>query len=76
MMTFLWRLAGEPEPQYTGNKFTDVKASDYFYKAVLWASENGIANGYKDGTYGVNLPCLREHMVTFLSRYAEKFEKK
>ena len=72
-MTFLWRMANKPEPQTTTNKFKDVKSSDYFYKAVLWASENGIANGYSDGTYGVGLACLREHMVTFLSRYAEKF---
>ncbi len=72
-MTFLWRMANKPEPQTTTNKFKDVKSSDYFYKAVLWASENGIANGYSDGTYGVGLACLREHMVTFLSRYASKF---
>ena len=73
-MTFLWRMAGKPEPATTVNKFSDVKESDYFYKAVLWASENKIANGYADGTYGVGLPCLREHMVTFLSRYAEKYD--
>ncbi len=72
-MTFLWRMAGKPEPGTTTNKFSDVKSSDYFYKAVLWASENKIANGYSDGTYGVGLACLREHMVTFLSRYASKF---
>ena len=72
-MTFLWRMAGKPAPASSTNKFSDVKKSDYFYKAVLWASENKIANGYNDGTYGVGLSCLREHMVTFLSRYAEKF---
>jgi hypothetical protein len=74
-MTFLWRMKGKPNPKTTVNKFSDVKSSDYFYKAVLWASENGIANGYADGTYGVGLACLREHMVTFLSRYASKFIK-
>ena len=72
-MTFLWRMAGKPAPASSTNKFSDVTKSDYFYKAVLWASENKIANGYADGTYGVGLSCLREHMVTFLSRYAEKF---
>ena len=71
-MTFLWRMAGKPAPTSTTNKFKDVKSSDYFYKAVLWASENKIANGYSDGTYGVGLDCLREHMVTFLSKYDEK----
>ena len=72
-MTFLWRMADKPEPMTTTNMFSDVESDDYFYKAVLWASENGIAKGYSDGTYGVGLDCLREHMVTFLSRYASKF---
>ena len=72
-MTFLWRMAGKPNPKSLTNKFSDVKSTDYFFKAVLWAAENGIANGYADGTYGVGLDCLREHMVTFLSRYASKF---
>ena len=72
-MTFLWRMAGKPNPKSLTTKFSDVKSSDYFFKAVLWAAENGIANGYADGTYGVGLDCLREHMVTFLSRYASKF---
>lgn len=73
----MWRMAGKPNPKTSVNKFKDVKASDYFYKAVLWASENGIANGYSSGEYagkfGVGLACQREHMVTFLSRYAKKF---
>ena len=76
-MTFLWRMAGQPGPKTTVNKFKDIQKSNYYYKAVLWASENGIANGYNSGEYagkyGVGLPCLREHMVTFLSRYWNKF---
>jgi uncharacterized protein YkwD len=76
-MTFLWRLAGKPQPRSMSNPFKDVKSSDYFFRAVLWASENGIANGYSSGQYagryGVGLACLREHMVTFLSRYAARF---
>ena len=75
-MTFLWRMAGKPEPKTTVNPFADMKPKDYFYKAVLWAAENGIANGYTTeeyaGKYGVGLDCLREHMVTFLSRYSSK----
>ena len=75
-MTFLWRMAGKPEPKTTVNPFADMKPKDYFYKAVLWAAENGIANGYTTGEYagkyGVGLDCLREHMVTFLSRYSSK----
>ena len=28
-----------------GNPFTDVKASQYYYDAVLWAVEKGVTNG-------------------------------
>jgi hypothetical protein len=70
VVTFLWRLAGKPEPQTTKNPFSDVSADKYYYKAVLWAAENGITKGYDDGTFRPDDTCLREHVVTFLYRYA------
>ena len=77
MMTFLWRLAGQPEPKTTSSAFPDVVKGKYYYKAVLWGVEKGITSGYSSGEYagkfGVGLACQREHMVTFLSRYAKKF---
>ncbi|MBE6951052.1 MAG: hypothetical protein E7451_06910, partial [Ruminococcaceae bacterium] len=45
VVTFLWRAAGSPEPTSTNNPFVDVKETDFFYKAVLWAVENEITNG-------------------------------
>ena len=71
-VTFLWRLAGQPKPSSTKNKFKDVKEKDYFYKATLWASEKGILAGYSDGTFKPNGDCLRRQMVTFLYKY-DKF---
>ena len=51
------------------NPFTDVKSSDYFYKAVLWALENKITTGTGDGsTFEPNANCNRAQIVTFLSR--------
>ena len=70
VVTFLWRLAGQPEPQSTQNPFKDVASNKYYYKAVLWAAEQGITKGYKDGTFRPDDTCLREHVVTFLYRYA------
>ncbi len=70
-MTFLWRMKGKPAPKTTSSPFSDVYKGDYYYKAVLWAAEKGIAKGYDDGTYGVGYTCLREHMVTFLYRYSK-----
>jgi hypothetical protein len=73
MVTFLWRLAGKPNPKSSSSKFKDVKnTSDYYYKAVLWAAEKGITSGYDDGTFRPDATCLREHAVTFLWRYAGK----
>ncbi|MBO4460183.1 MAG: S-layer homology domain-containing protein [Clostridiales bacterium] len=74
MVTFLWRLAGSPEPETKECKFSDVDKSDYFYKACLWGNEKGIVEGYKDGTFGPQIVCARRHAVTFLWRLAGKPE--
>ena len=42
VVTFLWRAADWPEPASADNTFSDVKESDYFYKAVLWADEQNL----------------------------------
>ncbi|MBP5655193.1 MAG: S-layer homology domain-containing protein [Clostridiales bacterium] len=72
MVTFLWRLEGSPKPESDECKFSDVKESDYFYKAVLWASEKKVVEGYKDGTFGPKNVCQRKHAVTFMWRLAGK----
>lgn len=68
---FLWRYAGKPAPQGKTQTFSDVPTSHGFYKAVQWASEQGITAGYKDGTFGVNKSCTRGHCVTFLYRLSQ-----
>ena len=68
-VTFLWRMAGKPEPKTTKNPFPDVKKTDYFYKATLWASEMKILAGLPDGTFRPQGKCLRRQMVTFLYKY-------
>ncbi|MBO4579483.1 MAG: S-layer homology domain-containing protein [Clostridiales bacterium] len=72
MVTFIWRLQGEPEPESKTCKFKDVKETDYFYKACIWGNENHIVEGYKDGTFGPQIVCARKHAVTFLWRLANK----
>ena len=70
-VTFLWRLNGEPEPTTTSS-FSDVKTSDWYYKPITWAAEEGITVGLNDGTgrFGVGQACTREQCVTFLHRSA------
>ena len=52
------------------NPFTDVKSTDYFYDAVLWAVENGVTNGTTATKFSPNMICTRAQMVTFLWRAA------
>ena len=70
VVTFLWRTAGCPEPNSTECKFTDVGSEDYYYKAVLWATENGVTNGVSETEFDPAGECTRGQVVTFLWRTA------
>ena len=50
--------------------FHDVSRFDYFYDAVKWASENGIASGTSNYTFSPDAICTRAQTVTFLWRAA------
>lgn len=50
--------------------FHDVSRFDYFYDAVKWAAENGIASGTGRYTFSPNDVCTRAQTVTFLWRAA------
>ena len=68
IVTFLWRAAGSPVPKGTAKIPSDVLPGSYCYDAVAWAIENGITNGFADGTFGVSNTCTRGQSVTFLFR--------
>ena len=66
-VTFLWRALGKPAfSKKTG--FTDVKANQYYYDAVLWAAEAGVTNGTDANHFSPDQSCLRGQTVTFLYR--------
>lgn len=70
-MTFLWRAAGSPPPASLVSPYTDVVDSDsYYYKAVLWAAEQGITTGVTATTFGTGNPVTYEQMLAFLARAA------
>lgn len=50
--------------------FHDVSRFDYFYDAVKWAAENGIASGTGRYTFSPDAVCTRAQTVTFLWRAA------
>ena len=62
--------------QPMANPFIDVKESDYFYEAVLWAFKNGITDGTSDNAFTPNANCTRAQIVTFLWRAAGSPEPK
>lgn len=69
IVTFLWRAQGAPEPASSTSPFTDVQdPSQYYYKAVQWAVENGITGGTGDGKFSPGKACPRDQAVTFLWR--------
>ena len=68
IVTFLWRAKGSPEPTLTENPFKDVKETDYFYKAVLWAVEKEITKGVAADSFAPDAGCTRGQVVTFLWR--------
>lgn len=72
VVTFLWRAKGCPEPKTATNPFRDVSASSPFYKAILWAQENGITSGTTATTFNPGGTCTSGHVVTFLWRANDK----
>ena len=69
-VTFLYRMAGEPEVTEAENPFKDVKADDYYYNAVLWAVEAGVTKGTADDAFSPDKTCTRAEIATFLCRFA------
>ncbi len=67
-VTFLWRAMGCPEPASAVNPFTDVSKTAYYYKAVLWAVEQGITTGTSETAFSPDAVCTRAQIVTFLWR--------
>ncbi len=68
VVTFLWRDAGAPHPMIFNIPFADVRESDYFSDAVLWALEKNITKGTTETTFSPQSQCQRAHVVTFLFR--------
>lgn len=66
ILSFLWRANGSPEPTIP-NPFNDVKNTDYFYKAALWASEKGMVS---TSAFGASTPCTRASTMEYMWKAA------
>ena len=65
-MVFLWAAKDKPKPKAESSAFKDVKKSDWFCKAVLWAVENKITVGTDATHFSPGKTCNRAEILTFL----------
>lgn len=68
LITFLWRYKGSPDVKVSRAPFKDVSAKHSFCRQIIWASKNGIANGYTDKTFKPGKYCNRAQCATFIYR--------
>ena len=64
-----WIQINNPD-QGVDVSFTDVGADAWYAKAVAWAANAGIVNGYPDGSFGADDTITREQLLVMLYRYA------
>ena len=70
----LYLLAGAPEPE--GDlPFTDVPRNAWYYDALCWAWENGVAQGYSGTFFGAMAPVQRQQLAAMLQRFAALTEE-
>ena len=67
--TILMRLANGETTDL--ESFDDVADSSYYAEAAAWAAQNGVFDGYDDGTFRGEDVITREQLATVLYRYAQ-----
>ena len=70
VVQMLYNLEGQPT--VTGEDgFTDVQSKDWWYNAVVWASQNEVVSGYGDGTFQPKRNISRQEFAQMLFNYAK-----
>ena len=71
VVMFLYKNAGAPDVDLSGpNPFSDVTTGGTFYKAIMWAKQNNITVGYRDGTFRPLDKVSRGEYIAFQYRAA------
>ncbi len=71
IVTMLYKFAGQPSVTSVTNPFKDVKKSDGYYNAIMWAYKNGITKGTSDTKFSPKAGCKRSQIATFLYRFVD-----
>lgn len=67
----LYRLAGMPEGTEETLPFDDLHGNEWYWDAVQWAYQQGIANGYSQKTFAAVAPIPRQQLAVLLYRAAK-----
>lgn len=72
LVTLLWRLMGQPEPEGEAPAFADVAADAWYAPAVRWAVSAGIVKGTGDGRFQPDVAATGEQLALLLDRLPEE----
>ncbi|MBQ3404119.1 MAG: S-layer homology domain-containing protein, partial [Oscillospiraceae bacterium] len=73
-VTVLGRAANADVSGFTEVGFTDVSSEQYYAPYVAWAADNGIVDGFPDGSFAPDQYISREQMAVIMARYLEQFD--
>ena len=71
MVQVLYNLEGQPGYTSSHTPFEDITPGSWYYNAVRWSEENGIASGTSATTFDPDAPVTREQVATFFANYAK-----
>jgi hypothetical protein len=69
MSAFMHRLAGSPAGPFPDPGFPDVSPSHPFFLAITWMADEGITEGFDDGTFKPGQNVSRQAMSAFMFRF-------
>ena len=73
LMQILYNQAGCPEVAGQGD-FSDVAETSWYFKAVQWGAQQGVTQGYEDGSFRPNEPISRQQLAVMLYRFHQGAE--
>lgn len=69
LATILWRIEGSPAPNGSAD-FIDTDSASWYADGLAWSVENGLFNGYPDGSFRPTNAITREQLATVFYRRA------
>lgn len=73
VVQILYSMAGSPNVSADSPVFTDVTKGKWYYKAVYWAYQNGIAAGTSATKFSPTKNVKQQDAILFLYRFACKY---